>query len=180
MRKAAGFTLVELLTVIAIMVMLAAITVGILNMAQKKAAKSKTEGQLQLLITGLERYEKFYNEYPEPIDNTGQGSGGAETLYQALSGDGSDSFVTAGEGSASIGELGSSGEVFLPELDPKNPKFGMVNTSYQVVDPYGQRWRYRKYIKEEDGEPTHNRTYDLWSVGEDTRADNEARWIKNW
>ena len=179
-RRKAGFTLIEPLTVIAIIVMLAAITLGILNMAQKKGAKATTEAQMELLKTGLERYEKEYAEFPEPIDNTGEGSGGAEALYQALAGDGTDAFVTGSESpTASTGEIGSSGSIFLPELDPKNPKHGMVNDQYQVVDPFGQRWRYRIFLKDDD-DKTNNRTFDLWSTYDGPEKDNEARWIKNW
>lgn len=186
LRASAAFTLVELLTVIAIIVLLVGITISILGFAQKKAALSKAEGQLDLLITGLGRYEKEYGEYPEPIDNSGKGDGGAKALYQALSGDGTNFLVMASSsegGGASTGEPGTSGEVFIEGLDPRANKHGLVGGSsgnYQLVDPFAQPWFYRKYVKDDPGEKTNKRTYDLWSVGTDRKQTNQAKWIKNW
>ena len=182
LRSAAAFTLVELLTVIAIIVLLVGLTIGILGFAQSKAAKSKAEGQMQLLITGLMRYEKEYGEYPEPVDNTGKGSSGAKALYQALSGDGDSYLVvgSAGGSSPSTGDVGTTGEMFVEGLDPKANKHGLVNTEYALVDPFGQVWHYRKYMEDEISDPTHNRTFDIWSVSDDRKGENEAKWIKNW
>lgn len=183
---AAGFTLVELLTVIAIIVLLVGITIGILSFAQTKAANSKAQGQMELIITGLALYEKEYYEYPEPADNTGKGAGGAKALYQALSGDG-DNFIVMGTGagsSASTGKPGSTAEVLVEGIDPEANKHGLVakgtGGGYQLADPFGQPWFYRKYVKDDGGDETNNRTYDLWSVGTDRKAKNEAKWVKNW
>jgi type II secretory pathway pseudopilin PulG len=182
LRRTLAFTLVELLTVIAIIVLLVGLTIGILGFAQQKAARSKAEGQMQLIITGLLRYEKLYGEYPEPVDNSGEGSNGAKALYQALSGDGDNFLVIgAGEGGApSTGIPGSTGEVLVEGIDPKANKHGLVNTNYALVDPFGQLWRYRKHMKDEIADPTHNSTFDLWSVSDDRKEENEAKWIKNW
>lgn len=183
---AAAFTLVELLTVIAIIVLLVGLTLSILGYAQQKGALTKAEGQMQLIITGLSLYEKSYHEYPEPVDNSGDGAGGAKALYQALSGDGDNFLVIgAGEGSsASTGRPGSVGDVFVEGLDPKANKHGLVASGsgggYQLADPFAQPWFYRKYVKSDPGEDTHNRTYDLWSIGTDRKQKNEAKWIKNW
>lgn len=181
-RCNAAFTLVELLTVIAIIVLLVGLTIGILGFAQGKAARSKAEGQMELISTGLMLYEKEYGEFPEPIDNSGEGSGGAKALYQALSGDGDNFLVIGAEGggAASTGIPGSTGEVLVEGIDPKANKHGLVNTNYALVDPFGQLWRYRKHLKDELAEPTHNSTFDLWSVADDRKEENEAKWVKNW
>lgn len=179
-RATSAFTLIELLTVIAILVLLVALTVGILRNAQVTAVRKKAEGQLELLKTGLTNYNNFYNEYPEPIDNTGEGADGSKALYQALSGDGDNYLVTANAGTASTGVPESTGEIFIEGLDPNNNKHGLLNSDYELVDPYGQRWRYRKDIKEDSDEINNKGSYDLWSVGEDRKELNEAKWIKNW
>ncbi|MGI9244252.1 MAG: type II secretion system protein [Verrucomicrobiales bacterium] len=182
LRHAAAFTLVELLTVIAIIVLLVGLTIGILGFAQSKAAKSKAEGQMQLLITGLMRYEKEYGEFPEPVDNSGEGSSGAKALYQALSGDGDSFLVVGSEGGStpSSGEVGSVGEVFVEGLDPNANKHGLVNTNYALVDPFGQVWHYRKHMEDETTDPTRNSTFDIWSFSDDRKGENDAKWIKNW
>ena len=181
-RKASAFTLIELLTVVAILVILMTITVAIMRNAQQTGARKKTEGQLSVLVGGIGNYYDFYNEYPEPLDNTGEGGDGAKALYQALSGDGTDMLVTGQETVPSDGEIGTEGEVFVEGLDPNSNKHGLVNTRYELVDPYGQRWRYQKYISNDDpdSKEMRNRTFDLWSVAEDSEEDNEAKWIKNW
>jgi len=184
-RLSAGFTLVELLTVITIIVLLVAITIGVLSFAQKKAIETKATAQLALLETGLGNYYEDNKEYPQPVDNTGEGPGGAKALYQALTGDG-DSFLELenGTGTASNGKIGSITEPYVEGLDPKANKHGLVSKSggeYRLVDPFGQPWFYRVYLEEEeDDDPTNKKTYDLWSVGQDSNRENEAKWIKNW
>ena len=180
--RASGFTLVELLTVIAIIVLLVGITIGILGFATKKGALSKAEGQLALIVSGLQRYEKEFGEFPEPVDNSGKGKGGAKALYQALSGDGDNHLVLAGAegGSPSSGKVGSSEEPLVEGIDPLANKHGLVSNDLALVDPFGHYWRYRKHVEGDPGDETRNKTYDLWSIGDDRTGENEAKWIKNW
>ena len=183
LRQAAAFTLVELLTVIAIIVLLVGITIGILGFAQEKSAVAKAEVQLAFITNGLELYKKVYKEFPEPVDNDGKGWGGSEALYQALSGDGDDKLFLGGtEGStASTGKPGSSDDQFqVAGIDPSANKHGLVGAGYRLVDPFGQPWYYRLHVEDDPGDPTRNKTFDLWSVGTDRRQENEAKWIKNW
>ncbi len=137
---------------------------------------------MQLIITGLMRYEKEYGEFPEPVDNSGEGTNRAKALYQALSGDGDTQLVVGGGagGSPSTGIVGSTAEALVEGIDPKANKHGLVNSDYELVDPFGQRWRYRKYLKDDPADPTNNKTFDLWSVGEDKKEGDEAKWITNW
>ncbi|MFT4548549.1 MAG: prepilin-type N-terminal cleavage/methylation domain-containing protein [Pseudoalteromonas tetraodonis] len=182
-RGRAAFTLVELLTVIAIIVILVGLTITILGFAQKKAAQSKAKGQMELIITGLTRYNVEFGGFPEPEDNSGQGSGGAQALYQALSGDGDDQLVVAASeaGGPSIGEVGSTTEPVVNGVDPNANKYGLVSKDLALVDPFGQYWHYRKYLGDRQvGDETNNKTYDLWSVGPEGEIDNEVKWIKNW
>ena len=186
-RTSAAFTLVELLTVITIIVMLVAITIGVLSFAQKKAIETKAYGQLSLLQTALDNYYEENKEYPEPVDNSGEGWGGAKALYQALSGDGDNHLeLENGTGASSTGRIGEITDPYMEGLDPNANKHGLVAKAsgggFQLADPYGQPWFYRVDLGEEDGEePVNNKgSYDLWSVGQDSRKENEAKWIKNW
>jgi len=148
---------------------------------QDPSNRSKAEDQMQLIITGLMRYEKEYGELPKPVDNSGEGTNGAKALYQALSGDGDTQLVVGGGagGTPSTGIVGSTAEALVEGIDPKANKHGLVSADYALVDPLGQFWRYRVYDADVDDQ-TNNKTFDLWSIGEDGKEDDEAKWIKNW
>jgi prepilin-type N-terminal cleavage/methylation domain-containing protein len=62
-RKA--FTLIELLTVIAIIGILAAITFGVATGVKKQASVSRTRTELITLSQALEAYKKQYGDYPQ-------------------------------------------------------------------------------------------------------------------
>ena len=75
--KRSGFTLVELLTVIAIIALLSALILGLANNAQKKAARSKAEAEISQLESFVTDYQMKYGQVPQ---------GNEETLKQALAG----------------------------------------------------------------------------------------------
>jgi prepilin-type N-terminal cleavage/methylation domain-containing protein len=95
-----AFTLIELLTVIAIIGILAAITFGVVKGVQNRAAISQCRTELGVLAQSLEAYKKQYGDYPQ----TGV-SGGIPTAIATK---------TSAEGylfNALLGKIG-------PKLDP--------------------------------------------------------------
>ena len=60
----AGFTLVELLTVIAIIALLAALILGLAGNAQKSAARSKAEAEIEQLSVFITDYQMKYGQVP--------------------------------------------------------------------------------------------------------------------
>ena len=66
MKKAnrAGFTLVEVLTVIAIIALLAALILGLAGNAQKKAARTKAEAEVTQLESFVTDYQTKYGQVP--------------------------------------------------------------------------------------------------------------------
>ncbi len=60
----AGFTLVEVLTVIAIIALLAALILGLAGNAQKKAARSKAEAEVTQLQSFVTDYQMQYGQVP--------------------------------------------------------------------------------------------------------------------
>ena len=60
----AGFTLVELLTVIAIIALLSALILGLAGLAQKKAARSKAEAEITQLESFVTDYQMKYGQVP--------------------------------------------------------------------------------------------------------------------
>jgi type II secretion system protein G len=96
--QAHGFTLIELMVVVTIIVLLAGMTVAITTAVQNKARRSKTSALLKAIDNGLERYRTDNGDYPRPAEEDERGevngmsakTGPARALYQALSGDGDD------------------------------------------------------------------------------------------
>ena len=61
----AGFTLVEVLTVIAIIALLAALILGLAGNAQKKAARTKAEAEVTQLESFVTDYQTKYGQVPD-------------------------------------------------------------------------------------------------------------------
>ena len=207
LRRRGGFTLIELMVVIAIMALLASLTLMGFRYANTASKRNLTEGFKRAIEGGLERYFTDNGEYPEPNDsvqvmefnNRNYPAGGALMLYQALSGDGNSEIKTAAGGTKpSDGKWTDAeiGEIKMPEM----PKEIWVRNSkgYMIVDGFGHPFQYTKgprTTRPGEAQATNNlsinNTYDLWSFGEDEintqgadlnlkRGEKSAKWIKNW
>lgn len=64
-----GFTLVELLTVIAIIAILTGLVLGIAGYASRKASIARAEADVAQIRDALEEYRTEYGGYPEAISN---------------------------------------------------------------------------------------------------------------
>jgi len=69
MGKTAGFTIVELLTVMAVIAILIGLLVPALNQVHDKANDLQQRVQFHAIDVGLELYKSEYNEYPPSVDN---------------------------------------------------------------------------------------------------------------
>lgn len=192
-RRASGFTLVEMMIVISIIIVLAALTLGGYNYAMRGSKRRTTEATMTAITSSLERYFEKYGEYPEPASQeefvqTMPGKqynvGGARCLYQALRGDGYDA-IKGAEDSAGGGTAASDGD--FDEVEVLNVMFKdmpptmwrKLNGSYFMVDGFYNPFQYAKAppagttaaggVGGSSGEvePTINSTYDLWSYGDD-------------
>jgi prepilin-type N-terminal cleavage/methylation domain-containing protein len=63
-----GFTLVEVLTVIAIIALLAALILGLAGNAQKKAARSKAEAEITQIGSAITDFQRKYGRVPATRD----------------------------------------------------------------------------------------------------------------
>lgn len=153
-----GFTLIELMAVITIIVILAGLVVAGLGFVNERQAREKAKVQLKLLETALEEYKADHGTYPTTKNSkTGtqdvtDADGERSTLFQVLYKDGVDHDT----------------KVYLKELDPDEGTMGWVQGS-EIVDPWGVAFRYRTAIDDSGrtNTDTQNPDFDLWSSGKD-------------
>lgn len=169
---ARGFTLIELMTVIVIIVILMSVAVGGISFIKDRQNRSLALVQIHLLAKGIESYKLDVGNYPGVDQNTPLDGDVSEELYQALFLDGYNSH-TSGDGSI---------EIYLPELDPRSGKQTWVEKTtapapptapQKIVDPWGNAYRYRK------GDNAENPDFDLWSLGKDGLTDTSDPSMQN-
>jgi len=161
-KRRPGFTLVEVLTVIVIIMILAGLVVGGMALAKEKQNRDKAKVQIHLLANALEQYKADFGKYPE--NDAAPGTLATEKLYEALYYNGAnepDKF-----------------KIYLAELNPLANKQGWieykgsktVNTVPQpgevkIIDPWKKEYLYRT------GAAAANPDFDLWSMGKDGKTD---------
>ena len=183
-RRHAGFSMVELMVVVGIMVILAGLLVAALPGIQSRISRNKVETFIAELENGLEGYKIDNGIYPIVEDGGGdrnsRGVDGSELLYKTLSGDRNlDGAV----------DFAENEKVYVPKLDydsnrsSKEPRSTVAGNSYLIVDSYGDPVRYIADPPniERDERTTRNPTYDIWSLGgaDPDDKEGEASYIAN-
>ncbi len=140
----AGFTLIEMLVTITIIVILAGLSLGGFKYVTTKQANAQAAIQIKLLENAIEEYKLDHGEYPKAATGTTD----INILYQKLYKDGVDN--------------PNENKIYLADLDPKNNKQGWNTESNpsQLTDPWGAGYIYRN-------PGTLNPDFDLISKGQD-------------
>lgn len=162
-QRPGGFSLMELLVVIVIIVILAGLTVGGYKFVSERQAKEKAKVQLGLLQVAIEDFHSETGMYPgeERTDRdawTEDGKTGTKVLTKYL-------FPTS-----------RSEKVYLVELDPDNDQQGWREGAL-IVDPWGNPYRYRANRPLPNGRVrvyAANPGYDIWSSGPDGESETSA------
>lgn len=151
-RASRAFTLIELLTVIAIIGILAAIIIGAGRRAAESGRIARTQAELAALSTSLEAYKRQYGDYPRTNDS--------RQLLQAL----------VGRLDPNRNLPATSGRVLLDlalfavrdEADP------LTDTNAVLLDPWDTAYAYAYKMP-----PTNwtNPSFVLYSFGPDQVAD---------
>jgi prepilin-type N-terminal cleavage/methylation domain-containing protein len=205
-----GFTLIEMLTVIAVILVLSGLLLSVNSGVQTKAARNRAEGEIAAMSAACENYKADNGAYPRDgvtdtldprlttsVDSPVYRNASLE-LYKALSGN-----TVAAAGALTLG-TGKSYYEFKPnQLNAtKSATTGLVTNVFFIQDPWGRSYGYStagaKY--EEDylsevrdalakGEPPptrpatlrgYNPTFDLWSTGGASNTTIIAKCVKNW
>lgn len=184
-RRNGGFSMIELMVVVGIMVVLAGLLIAALPGIQSRINRNKVETFIAELESGLSKYQIDNGSYPlnEPGgDRDKTGIEGAAVLYKHLSGD----WDLNGEVDFTQNE-----KVYVPKIDyfsqreAREPRSMSIGASYMVIDSYSNPIRYLAQVPNlAPGETreTYNPTYDIWSIT-DANPDNpdeSAKYITNW
>ena len=169
-----GFTISELLIVIAVIIVLAGLVLSTVGYVLKKAAASRADTEIAAMSAALESYKADNGIYPtdsiktEQVDPAVSPTPAAASLYlyEQLSGDTNDDRAPEGK----------SYFTFKPGmLLPARPSTDPVTA---IRDPFGNPYGYST-ARASGHAYGYNPTFDLWSTGGDTAGD-QSHWIKNW
>jgi prepilin-type N-terminal cleavage/methylation domain-containing protein len=168
----AGFSLIEMLAVISIIVILASLVVGGMGFVSEKQAKSKALVQMALISKALEEYKLDFGTYPV-TDNPLKGEGTSKILFKALYWDSNND----GKGAVVGNTTGDENQkIYLAELDPADNRQGWTSgtpsITTRILDPWGNEYRYRTAVNAAgtSNSNTQNPDFDLWSVGKDGKT----------
>jgi len=159
-QPASAFTLIELLTVIAIIAILVSITFGVTRGVKQRAAAQQARTELAVISQALESYRRLYGDYPQLTNGDTQDAQKEVQLLKALIGKRGPTNGTVIKGKAFLDTANFSvAAVDEPEIqiDPYNAAtIGAV-----LMDPWDRPYHYY-YFNE-----ANRRGYLLYSSGPD-------------
>lgn len=150
-KKRSGFTLIEMLVTITIIVILAGLSLGGFKFILTKQANAQAAIQIKLLEKAIEEYKLDNGEYPP------QGTG-SNSLYTELYYNGAQEPPV------------NDSKIYLAELDPENNKQGWTQgtgAGVTIVDPWGRQFIYRTSSDPDAVNPD----FDIVSMGKDGDTD---------
>lgn len=205
-----AFTLIEMVTVVTVIVILAGLVISVAGFVQNKGAREKSLAQIKNLNLQCEAYKIDNGGYPrnddtdklDPRVHFSAISGASAPLYQtacrylysSLSGDYEPAQKPDG-----IPEEGQRAYYNFKrdEMSLAKNSDGSVKSVNYLQDPFGNCLGYstigalaeEEYRTELRKNPSkdrpattkgYNHTFDLWSTGGGSMSSGSAKWVKNW
>ena len=200
-----GFTLIELIVVVGIILILAGLVLSTAGYARKKSARARAETEIAAMAAAIESYKADNGVYPRgpaaaiPIGTVTIPANVTDSLNARTKGDPTNTAdPTYGETSLYLYTLlsGDSNGTRSPNLksymvfkpNMLYPPDQSQNVQY-IRDPFGYSYGYSTIQAANPGDMTkgYNTTFDLWSTtgltanppssGTDTIT---PQWVKNW
>jgi general secretion pathway protein G len=161
-----GFTLVEMMVVIAIILVLVGIIVGAAKYAQTKAATSRARGEIAAMEMALEHYKSDNGVYPPSTSQRNSPPPGIPTTIETYN---STNLYNA-----------LSGKYFT--FKPNQIAVDTASGKTYVIDPFGHPYNY--YCNAGAANQTNTASFDLWSYGpngidDEGTNDDIANWKQN-
>ena len=180
--KTTGFTLVEMLAVITIIVILAGLVVGGMGFVNERQAREKAKTQIGMLETALEEFKLDHGSYPATTNSStgtkGNSSIDVFDMSEPSPRRASLYFVLFGKGEEALEGTRDDFPIYLEALNNENNKQGWtVSGSTNILDPWGKPYRYRTAV-DPRGRPnrfTQNPDFDLWSSGKDGKTSSDPK-----
>jgi type II secretion system protein G len=160
-RSKAGFTLIEILVVLVILLILAGIVVGAAKYAITKGATSRAQAEIASMENALESYKSDNGIYP---------SSDAASTTRALA------INNAVNDSISLYTALTTPKAYMT-FKPGQLRLDPVTGKTYIVDPFGLPYNY--YCHPIAGDQKNSVTFDLWSYGPDNQNDTGDD-ITNW
>ncbi len=203
-----AFTLIEMLTVMLIIAILAGIVLSVNGLVQTKAARARADGEIKALSLACESFKVDYGTYPrnedtdklDPSDPAASANAASTEyqkaslyLYKAISGDAN------GNGKFDDGDGKSyASDFFKPSvLNSTKDGSGKITLVNYLKDPWDNSYGYstigaaaeEDFVEKLRKDPKatrpankgYNPTFDLWSTGGSLSTTAiQAKWVKNW
>ena len=201
-RRYKAFTLIELIVVVSIIAVLAALVLSTAGYARKKGARARAETEIAAMSAAIENYKSDNGIYPRgpanaiTISTVTIPANATDNLNARTRGNPADTAdptygetslylytLLSGDSTGNRSPTGKSYMAFKPNmlLPP-----GGSGTVTAISDPFGNSYGYSTANQADPVTPKgYNPTFDLWSTtglttaGQPTQAD-QNQWIKNW
>ena len=195
LRTTSAFTLVEMLTVMAVIAILAGLIVQVNAFAHKKAALARAEGEIRTMVAACEAYKGDFGGYPreesvtDDLDPRTDGNSGSEKyqkasliLYKAISGDAKQGVNPEPPATSTDNPDGKPETKGYCEFRPDQLHKNSSGEIKYIQDPFGNSYGYSTagakteegFRKDLQGDPNASRpkspkgyspSFDLWSTG---------------
>jgi prepilin-type N-terminal cleavage/methylation domain-containing protein len=201
-----GFTLIEMITVVAIIVILAGLVISVSGLVNQKANRTKAEGEMKVIYGKLDEYKNDNGIYPQTDETdkldprvdvsptAGKYVRANLKLYSALTGD----FEPADAPDGKPEKGNKIYHTFPPsQLNYVKDGSGGVASVRYISDPWGNPYgystaankletEYRKAVRKNPTAPRptelegYNPTFDFWSTAGATTLTQKSKWVRNW
>jgi prepilin-type N-terminal cleavage/methylation domain-containing protein len=198
-----GFTLIEMVIVIAVLLVLAALTIGVAAFVIRKSNVTKALNEIHLMQTWCDAYKSDHGTYPQNADTDALDPRGdidpaspkyqkaSLHLYSCITGDFLPSDAPDGKpdvGKSTYGTFlprqlsrdGSNAEAVRFIQDPFGAAYGYSTSGSQSEAAYRAALRINPNAPRPANAKGYSPSFDLWSTGGGTTDSQKARWVKSW